>query len=87
VRPRVWSSNRTWELKDGTGCILIDDEASLETSIKKDSFQQASGSDRCFVAVDCEGVPDALELIQIATPSKVYIFDCKTLGEKSLPRP
>jgi stage III sporulation protein SpoIIIAA len=77
----AWSSNKTWKLIDGTGCILIDDEASLETSIRKDSFLQATGSDRCFVAVDCEGVPDSLELVQIATPSKVYIFDCKTIGE------
>ena len=32
------------------------------------------------VAFDCEGVPERLDLMQIATEDKTYLFDCVALG-------
>ena len=33
-----------------------------------------------YCSVDCEGVPDSLELIQVASDSGVWVFDCAVIG-------
>jgi hypothetical protein len=37
-----------------------------------------------MVAIDCEGAPEKLFLVQVATGSVTYIFDCVELGAKSV---
>ena len=43
----------------------------------KESFLSMGGSP--IVAMDCEGVPEALELVQVATRTAVYVFDGRKL--------
>ncbi|VEU43980.1 unnamed protein product [Pseudo-nitzschia multistriata] len=56
----------------------------------KEPSKLASALDRlfadieCVVSVDCEGVPESLELLQIATGSSVYIFDCHQIGAEQV---
>ena len=78
------SRMKVWTLKDGAQCTFVDNESSLLQCISNDPILQASGDDQTFVAIDCEGVPEALELIQVATPRGVYIFDCKVIGEETV---
>ena len=37
---------------------------------------------KSVMALDCEGVPEELLLLQLATPQRTYIFDCLQLGAK-----
>lgn len=80
----VTGQKKVWTLKDGTQCTFVDDEPSLRQCISSDPVLQASGGGRTFVAIDCEGVPEALELIQVATQKGVYIFDSKVIGEAAV---
>ena len=41
-----------------------------------------AGSDKVVVAVDCEGVPEDLFLIQVGTKTVTFVFDCVKLGAK-----
>jgi len=34
----------------------------------------------CAVAFDCEGVPEHVHLLQVASATHAYVFDCHTLG-------
>jgi hypothetical protein len=69
---------------DGTPCFFIDNYDLLNLTYSSDPYLSPIGrqdkESPTFVALDCEGVPDALELIQVATPSTIYIFDCQSLG-------
>jgi len=76
------AGQKSFKLNDGSKCHLIDDLESLHATFLVDPCTRLLGKghhSKSYFALDCEGVPDALELIQLATPSGVYIFDCKLL--------
>eukprot|EP00051_Salpingoeca_urceolata_P025431 m.457510 g.457510 ORF g.457510 m.457510 type:complete len:980 (-) comp20333_c0_seq9:56-2995(-) len=56
---------------------VIDTVTHLDQSI---ATLQTAG----VLVMDCEGVPDALPLIQVATSEATFVFDCVTLGEKTV---
>ena len=77
-----------FELSDGTKCFYIDSPFSLEAVMTDSIFDTAErgtvAEPQVFVAVDCEGVPESLELIQIANESSVYLIDCQILGTENV---
>ena len=63
-------------------CAHVADVEAMKACIMSDLALQASGMDDIqFVAIDCEGVPESLELLQVATEQGIYIFDAKLIGE------
>ena len=85
------SKNKAWKLKvpgspsEEVRCIYVADVEAMERCILSDLALQASGMDDIqFVAIDCEGVPESLELLQVATEQGVYIFDAKLIGETTV---
>jgi stage III sporulation protein SpoIIIAA len=60
--------------------VLVDTIEELVRVTGEMPFTRATASGEKVVAVDCEGVPDALYLIQIATPTATWVFDCVTLS-------
>jgi hypothetical protein len=59
---------------------FIDTEEALEYMIQQDPV--FSSSDLEYVAMDCEGVPDKLDLLQLGTATGVYLIDCDTIGAR-----
>ena len=53
--------------------------SALLTSGKIFNFSNQNFEDTT-ITVDCEGVPEELLLIQVATPTTTYVFDCINLG-------
>ena len=84
------SKNRVWKLKvpgsasEQVRCVYAADTEAMEACILSDTVLQGSGDETHFVSVDCEGVPESLELLQIATDQGVYIFDAKLIGEAAV---
>lgn len=84
--PPVVQAGKTFKLPDGTRCQVVAEESELTAAVeeiratlsksKKTTTQQ-------FVALDCSGVPEDLQLIQLATQDKAYIFDCQTIGKEA----
>ena len=82
------SKNKAWKLKvpgspsEEVRCVYVADVEAMKVCIMSDLALQASGMDDIqFVAIDCEGVPESLELLQVATEQGIYIFDAKLIGE------
>jgi hypothetical protein len=77
-----------WKMADGIKCILVDSGDSLATCVATNAVLNGNcGSEKMLVAVDCEGVPETLELIQISLPNRtVIIFDCRVVGVKEVCR-
>ena len=66
-------------------CAHVADVEATKARIMSDLALQASGMDDIqFVAIDCEGVPESLELLQVATEQGIYIFDAKLIGETTV---
>jgi len=86
------SKSRGWTLKvpgsasEQVRCIYAADTKAMEACILGDTVLQGSGDETQthFVSVDCEGVPESLELLQVATDQGVYIFDAKLIGEAAV---
>lgn len=59
---------------------LVESEADLRAAIAEDPFLRAETDRREVVAIDCEGVPAELLLLQVATQQQVYVIDCMKIG-------
>jgi stage III sporulation protein SpoIIIAA len=60
---------------------LVETIAQLESLEDTPPFKiTSSDDDKTVIAVDCEGVPDNLFLIQVGTMDSTYVFDCVKLG-------
>jgi hypothetical protein len=69
------------------GVRFIDTVQQLSSLGNKVPFNTTSMNDstECeVVAVDCEGVPDDLFLIQVGTRTETFVFDCVKLGAKKV---
>jgi 3'-5' exonuclease len=82
------TGQKDFDLANGTKCCVVDTAVKLQTVIASDVQLMAKGNARDqstqFVAVDCEGVPEALELLQVATRTAIYVFDGRALGAEAL---
>jgi 3'-5' exonuclease len=76
-----------FKLSDGTLCLFINDTESLEAIMTDSIFKPPQDCSRqSVVAIDCGGVPDALDLIQITTDKAVYLIDCQVLDVETVYR-
>jgi hypothetical protein len=71
-----------------SSAIMVDSPQKL-LQISFHSHLRNCGASKDFapkkiVAIDCEGVPENLFLVQIATPDVTYILDCVKLGVKTV---
>eukprot|EP01028_Stygiella_incarcerata_P000232 TRINITY_DN10315_c0_g1_i1.p1 TRINITY_DN10315_c0_g1~~TRINITY_DN10315_c0_g1_i1.p1 ORF type:complete len:676 (-),score=209.34 TRINITY_DN10315_c0_g1_i1:138-2165(-) len=67
--------------------ILVDTQSKLREAIASDPILAGftkSPDDSEIIAVDFEGVPEHLYLMQVATPTRTYLFDGVALGEKEM---
>ena len=64
---------------------LIDNEEKLRAVVAAEAAFAAPYTQE-IVAIDCEGVPERLDLIQVATSSGVFIFDSLVLGASTVCR-
>jgi len=73
---------QNFQLNNGrVKCLLIDNARALDDIMEQDPLFSKVPNRRSLIAIDCEGVPDSLELIQIAKEDgTVYLFDCRKLG-------
>ena len=80
------SESKSWKMADGTQCVLVDSEACLQSALHANPHLRGQMKDGpVFIAVDCEGVPQALELIQVSLPNnKVILFDCRAIGAEKV---
>ena len=76
--PSSWVSGIT---ENGTCVVLVDTKAKLDKITSRWPFD---GTD--IVAVDCEGEPDDLLLVQVYSGSVAYVFDCIVLGPERVCR-
>ena len=76
---------KLFPLSDGSKYQLIDDEATLDLALHKDGcLKPGQGQSRQFVAVDCEGVPENIHLLQLSTDKGTYVVDCKSIGPRTV---
>ena len=74
---------RKFKMSDGSWCHFIDDPTHLDEKVISDpSIKGVISAPSSHVAFDCEGVPESLELLQIASMYGTYVLDCKVLGAK-----
>jgi hypothetical protein len=72
-------------LKAADQVILIDNAGKLKGLRDKFPFNPAAKRTcESVVAIDCEGVPENLSLVQVGTSSDTYVFDGLKLGEGML---
>lgn len=92
TRAPGFQAQKEFKLGNRSTCYFIDDQDSLDAKLDADPCLRGLGRGESniqtdsFIALDCEGVPEALELLQVATQKGVYIFDCRTLGEDTVCR-
>jgi stage III sporulation protein SpoIIIAA len=79
VTSKVPLSSKSFKLSNGMRCFYVTEISYLEMYIER--IITVSKTDSRFISIDCEGVPNTLQLIQIATQEAVYIFDCQLIGE------
>lgn len=80
---------KTFRLVDGIQCHYVADPSRLDSVAADidsylDSCRSTTSETSAYLAVDCEGVPDDLQLVQIATRNAVYLLDCHYLGKESV---
>ena len=78
---------KTFKLANGTSCHYITDLSTLDKTVESIlSFlsKTTSETETQFISVDCEGAPEDLQLIQIATRDAVYIFDCQRIDKEKV---
>jgi hypothetical protein len=81
--------NKEMYTSSGTEITMIDTVQQLESLQLVYPFSGPNestdlDSEKSTVAVDCEGVPEHLYLVQVATRDTTYIFDCVKLGPKTV---
>ena len=79
-----FSSQDKWKLPDGTTCLYVKSAEILEEIMRSNPIFSAEYRVHSFVALDCEGIPGSLELVQIGHSSKVYVFDAQLIGASVL---
>ena len=79
VSSKVPLSSKSFKLSNGMRCFYVTEISYLEMYIER--IITLCETDSQFISIDCEGVPNTLQLIQIATKEAVYIFDCQLIGE------
>ncbi|KAL7576471.1 hypothetical protein ACA910_017979 [Epithemia clementina (nom. ined.)] len=81
-----WETSRKkcWNISDETSCLFVDTLEGLREAIRSDPVFLAGQTGPRFVALDCEGVPASLELVQIGYSSKIYVFDGQKIGPQKL---
>jgi stage III sporulation protein SpoIIIAA len=63
--------------------ILIDSIDLLDSLKALPPFRRNEETGLCdMVAIDCEGVPDNIFIVQVGTDNATYIFDCVKLGAR-----
>lgn len=62
---------------------MVETMEALEEVIAADPAFSAPSSDQ-LVAIDCEGVPERLDLIQVATAQGVYVMDCVKIPSRNV---
>jgi hypothetical protein len=80
-------SHKTFTIQNGRKVHYVTDQTVMEELVKG-IMEFLSTNDEAsptpdphhIVAVDCEGVPQSLQLIQVATENAAYIFDCHQIG-------
>ena len=79
-----------WKLPDGTTFHYVDTRENLEDVVESDQIFSSKQTRTGFVTLDCEvamngeGFPTLLELVQVAHTSAVYVFDAQTIGAPEL---
>lgn len=74
---------RTHDITNAGGVRLVESEADLRAAIADDPSlraEETTSDQRDVVAIDCEGVPEELLLLQVATQQYVYVIDCMQIG-------
>eukprot|EP00977_Amphora_coffeiformis_P007217 scaffold1569_cov171-Amphora_coffeaeformis.AAC.3 len=72
----------SFQLFSGVSCSFIQDSAALNEVMQTDPVFSDTYTESTFVALDAEGVPDNLHLLQLATQEQVYVIDCLKIGPK-----
>ena len=83
--PTTSSIGKTFKVDSKTKCYYVTEPSKLESATER-LFAEIENDINApgFVSIGCEGAPNSLELIQIATSDSVYIFDCQRIGAKQV---
>eukprot|EP00908_Phaeocystis_cordata_P000460 Transcript_10487.p1 GENE.Transcript_10487~~Transcript_10487.p1 ORF type:complete len:831 (-),score=192.75 Transcript_10487:133-2262(-) len=61
---------------------VVESAAQIQDLLAADAALR--GETKAVVAVDCEGVPEELYLVQVATSTHTFVFDCMKLGAREV---
>jgi stage III sporulation protein SpoIIIAA len=92
VSSKVPLGSKSFNLSNGMRCFYVTEISYLEMYLERiltflsDTSTVSETDSPQFISIDCEGVPNTLQLIQIATQEAVYIFDCQLIGEDKVCR-